>query len=58
MTDQTWCVEIVEDVDQPGELLLDLGQALCDSLGWHPGDHVAWTDNGDGSWTLKKISTP
>jgi hypothetical protein len=58
MTVTRWSVEIVEDPNQPGELLLDLGQALCDTLGWKVGDQMKWLDNGDGSWTLKKIQTP
>ena len=58
MTVTRWSVEIVEDPDQPGELLLDLGQALCDTLGWKVGDRLAWKDNRDGSWTLEKIPTP
>ena len=46
--------KIVEDPEQPGELLLDLGNELCDELGWKPGDVIEWIDNKDGSWTLKK----
>jgi hypothetical protein len=45
---------IVEDPEQPGELLLDLGNELCDELGWKSGDVIEWIDNKDGSWTLKK----
>jgi len=48
---------IVEDPDQPGELLLDLGNELCDELGWREGDVIEWHDNKDGSWTLKKSDT-
>lgn len=47
---------VVANPDDPEELLLDLGLELCEQLGWHPGDTVDWTDNGDGSWTVKKIS--
>jgi hypothetical protein len=48
---------IVEDPEQPGELLLDLGNELCDELGWQEGDVIEWIDNKDGSWTLKKNNT-
>jgi len=58
MTVTRWSAEIVEDPDQPGELLLDLGQTLCDTLGWRVGDQLEWIDNRDGTWTLKKITTP
>jgi hypothetical protein len=46
--------KIVEDPEQPGELLLDLGNELCDELGWKPGDVIEWLDNKDGTWTLRK----
>ena len=43
----------------PGEMLLDLGDELCEHLGWKPGDELDWIDNKDGTWTLrKKISLP
>ena len=45
---------IVEDPEQPGELLLDLGNELCEELGWKPGDVIEWQDNQDGTWTLRK----
>ena len=41
-----------------GDLVLDLGNELCEQLGWAIGDTIDWKDNGDGSWTLTKISTP
>jgi hypothetical protein len=50
--------KIVEDLDNPGELLLDLGLELCAQLGWQVGDTVEWIDQKDGSWLLqKKIPT-
>ena len=58
MTDRTWSVRVVEDPDNPGELMLDLGQDICDQLDWHVGDRLGWLDNKDGSWTLTKITTP
>ena len=53
MTQTTWSAEVVEDPDT-GELMLDLGLALCDQLGWQPGDEVQWIDNKDGTWTIQK----
>ena len=58
MTGKTWSVRVVEDPDNPGELVLDLGQEICDQLDWRAGDLVEWLDNKDGSWTLEKIPTP
>lgn len=48
---------VVEDPDQPGELLLDLGNDVCKIVGWHPGDTIDFIDNKDGSWTLKKTKS-
>ena len=45
---------VVEDPDQPGELLLDLGTELCAELGWQVGDILEWIDQKDGSWLLQK----
>jgi len=47
-------VTVVEDDQDPEQLLLDLGTELCEQLGWQVGDTLDWTDNGDGSWTLTK----
>ena len=52
MTTKT--VQVVEDPDNPGELLLDLGTELCAELGWAVGDTVQWIDNKDGTWTIVK----
>jgi hypothetical protein len=56
MTGYSWIRAIVEDPDYPGELLLDLGDELCEHLGWKEGDELEWNDNQDGSWSLKKKS--
>jgi hypothetical protein len=45
---------VIEDPDHPGDLLLDLGHELCESMGWKVGDTMEWIDNKDGSWTLHK----
>jgi hypothetical protein len=54
----TYTANIIEDPDNPGEMLLDLGLDLCEKMGWAPGDHIIWTDNKDGTWTLTKKKTP
>jgi hypothetical protein len=51
----TRTVQIVDDPDHPGELLLDLGNELCAELGWAIGDTVQWIDLKDGSWQITKI---
>lgn len=40
--------------DENGDLILPLGDELCDELGWKTGDTIEWTDNNDGSWTMTK----
>ena len=44
---------VIEDPDQPGQLLLDLGLELCAELGWKVGDQIQWIDNKDGTWTIQ-----
>lgn len=47
-------VELIQDPEDPEQLLLDLGNELCEQLGWSVGDQLEWSDNQDGSWTLTK----
>jgi len=47
-------VTVVEDDQDPEQLLLDLGTELCEQLGWAVGDPIEWIDNQDGSWTIRK----
>lgn len=53
MTEKFLC-RVIEDPDNPEELLLDLGLEVCAKMGWQPGDTIEWIDNQDGTWTLKK----
>ena len=48
----TRTVQIIEDPNNPEELLLDLGTELCEELGWKVGDTVQWIDNKDGTWQI------
>lgn len=54
MTRYEFIRSIVEDPEHPGEMLLDLGDALCEHLGWKEGDAIEWIDQGDGAWMLRK----
>jgi hypothetical protein len=57
MTKSTTLVrQLIEDPEDPEQLILDLGQELCDELGWAVGDTLTWTDLKDGSWQLKKTT--
>jgi hypothetical protein len=53
----TKIVQVIEDPNNPGELLLDLGTELCAELGWAEGDTVQWIDNKVGTWQLTKLAT-
>ena len=54
MTTRT--VQVIEDPNNPEELLLDLGTELCEELGWKAGDTVQWIDNKDGTWQITKTT--
>ena len=41
--------------DENGDLILPLSDELCAEVGWKVGDTLEWIDNGDGSWSLKKM---
>ena len=45
---------VIENPDNPEEAILDLGNELCDQMGWKEGDKLEFVDNQDGSFVLKK----
>jgi hypothetical protein len=45
---------ITLETDENGDLVLPLGDELCNEVGWKIGDTIEWIDNEDGSWTLRK----
>ena len=53
----TKIVQVIEDPNNPEELLLDLGTELCAELGWSVGDTIQWFDNKDGTWQLTKLAS-
>jgi hypothetical protein len=44
----------VNEDPQTGDLYLQFSDDLLEKLGWEPGDNLAWIDNENGTWTLKK----
>jgi hypothetical protein len=52
MMAQSRIVELIEDGE---DLILPLDDEIFDELGWQVGDTVKWSENGDGSWTLRKV---
>lgn len=49
-----YIAEVIEDPNNPDELLLDLGPEVCDALGWQPGDVLNWQDQGNGTWVITR----
>lgn len=43
------------DYDEWGNTVLILPLKMIEQLGWNENDSVSWTDNGDGSFTVKKV---
>lgn len=43
------------ETDENGNLILPLSDELCAEAGWKIGDTIEWIDNGDGSWSLRKM---
>jgi hypothetical protein len=51
----SWTI-IVEEDPETGELILPLPEDMLELQGWVEGDTLEWNDNGDGSWSLTKIT--
>lgn len=43
------------ETDENGDLILPLSDELCAEAGWKIGDTIQWIDNGNGTWSLKKM---
>ena len=56
MANKTWTINLEED-PETGDLILPLNDDILEKTGWKTGDSIDWTDNKDGSWTMKKIET-
>ena len=48
-------VSVIYD-EETDDYIVPLGNDVCDELGWQVGDTIKWQDNGDGSYTLTKIT--
>jgi hypothetical protein len=56
MANKSWTINLEED-PETGDLILPLNDDILEQTGWKTGDAIDWTDNKDGSWTMKKIET-
>jgi hypothetical protein len=48
-------VSVIYD-EETDDYIVPLGNDVCDELGWQVGDTIKWQDNGDGSYTLTKVT--
>ena len=56
MANKSWTINLEED-PETGDLILPLNDDILEQTGWKTGASIDWTDNKDGSWTMKKIET-
>jgi len=54
MNQTQWTAQIVPNPDNPDEWVLDLGDELCQHLGWQVGDTLIWQQQGEGTWLLTR----
>jgi len=52
---KAWTITVEENPDNPEELILPLPEDLLKEAGWAEGDSLNWTDNNNGTWSLKKV---
>jgi len=50
---KSWTLEVEQLED--GDYILEFNDEILAETGWKEGDNLKWIDNGDGSWTLKKV---
>ena len=50
---KSWTLEVKQIED--GDYILEFNDEILTETGWKEGDNLTWIDNGDGSWTLKKL---
>ena len=48
-------VSVIYD-EETDDYILPLGNDVCDEIGWQVGDTIKWQDNGNGSYTLTKVT--
>lgn len=47
-----WTAKVIED--ENGELVLEFPEDLLKTMNWSEGTVLEWTDNNDGSWSIKE----
>ena len=44
-------------LDEQGEFFIEFPEDFLKEVDWKEGDNIEWTDNHDGTWTMKKKVT-
>ena len=50
---KSWTLEVQQHED--GEYFIEFPDEVLQEVVWKEGDVIDWSDNGNGSWTLKKL---
>lgn len=50
---KSWTLEVKQHED--GDYFIEFPDEVLKEAGWAEGDILNWIDNGNGSWTLKKL---
>lgn len=50
---KSWTLEVKQHED--GDCFIEFPDEVLVEVGWVEGDTLKWIDNGNGSWTLKKL---
>jgi len=50
---KSWTLDVKQYED--GDYFIELNDEILAETGWKEGDVLDWTDNGDGTWSLKKL---
>jgi hypothetical protein len=49
-----YIITLIED-EETGELILQFPYEVCEEVGFVEGTVIKWIDNGDGSYTIRKV---
>jgi hypothetical protein len=53
LNNNTWLIEVQEN-GSTKELFIEFPEDAINQVGWHEGDVLEWSDNGNGSCYIKK----
>lgn len=53
MSNRSWTLPVIEDPDDPENLLLEFSDEMLEAVGWKPGDTIIWEIHDDHI-TLKR----